>query len=497
MKKKKIIIAAIAVILLVVIIAVIIININKGKVKLFTDSNYPCMYKSKDNSIVFRLKDKNNSDIPWQIEEDGGIVDASVKNDGKGRKAVYTLSAKAPGMTELRLYKTKELSGFEVEVVSVRIPINISENESGMVLNVFGSPTLTDNGGGVGGKNTDNPYILVNNGDGTAKVVFVNGQNDWRVSDSSNMASLEWNISDDSYDSCQISENPDYDPDAEVTTEETTEYVESDASEENGPEDTDADNSESASKGTGEKPDKTAKDIENMTISDEDYENGSIDLSEYLVDGEIPEDVLEALDKKFAEKAKEMGDDTYEESTEESLENTGDASNNGSNNGNKDSAGSSSYDSTQTGTAGNNGTSGTNADTTDNISTTDGNSDPTGLGATIDYSGLYETYDDSDSSSEAGMGSEATDNEASDGESSDAENGDASSEDGYTIDPETGELIIDEEALKNREAEKINVVKETILTVSSEQYHSVEYIKVSFMSDGNIMLSVSKKGPKK
>ena len=95
------------------------------------------------------------------------------------------------------------------------------------------------------------------------------------------------------------------------------------------------------------------------------------------------------------------------------------------------------------------------------------------------------------------MGSEATDNEASDGESSDAENGDASSEDGYTIDPETGELIIDEEALKNREAEKINVVKETILTVSSEQYHSVEYIKVSFMSDGNIMLSVSKKGPKK
>lgn len=466
MNKKKILIACIAVLLFAVLSAVILINVNKGKVKLFTDSNYPCMYRQKDNNVVFRLKDKNNSDLPWQIEEDGGIVDAAVKNDGKGRKAVYTLSAKAPGMTELRLYKTKELFGFEVEVVSVRIPISISENESGMVLNVFGSPTLTDNGGEVGGKNTDNPYILVNNGDGTAKVVFVKGQNDWRVSDSSNMSSIEWNISYDSYDSCQISENPDYDPDVEVTTEGTTEYVETENPEDNGPdsEDTDEDNSESASSnGTGEKPAKTAKDIENITISDEDYENGSIDLSEYAVDGEIPKDVLEALDKKLAEKAKEMGDDTYEESTEESLNDNGNSSNN-------------TTDSNNT-TGANNSASGDNMTSGGAI-----DNDPTGLGATTDYSGLYETYDDTGSSTEAGTDSEQTD---------------TASEDGYTIDPETGELIIDEEALKNMKAENITVVKETILTVSSDQYHTVEYIKVSFMSDGNIMLSISKKGPKK
>ncbi len=406
MNKKKILIAGIAVLLFAVLLAVIIINVNKGKVKLFTDSNYPCMYKSRDNNVVFQLNDKNNYDIPWQIEEDGGIVDASVKNDGKGRKAVYTLSAKAPGMTELRLYKTKELLGFEVEIVSVRIPVNISENETGMVLNVFGSPTLTDNGGAVGGRNTDNPYILLNNGDGTAKVVFVKGQNDWTVSDSSNMASIEWNIADDSYDLCQISENPDYDPDAEVTTEITTEYIEPENSgdEEDmiDPESVTEDNSESSSsKGSSEKPSKTAKDIGNMTISDEDYENGSIDLSEYAVDGEIPEDVLKALDEKLAEKAKEMGDDSG-----------------------------------------------------------------------------YSSDSESDS------------------ELSDTEDGEAS-EDGLTINPETGVVIINEEDLMNMRAEKITVVKETILTVSSEQYNTVEYIKVSFMSDGNIMLSISKKGPKK
>ncbi len=406
MNKKKILIAGIAVLLFAVLLAVIIINVNKGKVKLFTDSNYPCMYKSRDNNVVFQLNDKNNYDIPWQIEEDGGIVDASVKNDGKGRKAVYTLSAKAPGMTELRLYKTKELLGFEVEIVSVRIPVNISENETGMVLNVFGSPTLTDNGGAVGGRNTDNPYILLNNGDGTAKVVFVKGQNDWMVSDSSNMASIEWNIADDSYDLCQISENPDYDPDAEVTTEITTEYIEPENSgdEEDmiDPESVTEDNSESSSsKGSSEKPSKTAKDIGNMTISDEDYENGSIDLSEYAVDGEIPEDVLKALDEKLAEKAKEMGDDSG-----------------------------------------------------------------------------YSSDSESDS------------------ELSDTEDGEAS-EDGLTINPETGVVIINEEDLMNMRAEKITVVKETILTVSSEQYNTVEYIKVSFMSDGNIMLSISKKGPKK
>ena len=55
MSKKKILIAGIAVLLFAVILAVILINVNKGKVKLFTDSNYTCMYACKGGRFHCRL----------------------------------------------------------------------------------------------------------------------------------------------------------------------------------------------------------------------------------------------------------------------------------------------------------------------------------------------------------------------------------------------------------------------------------------------------------
>ena len=310
MKKKTILITSAIVLLLAVITAIIVISVNRGKVKVFTDTNYPGFYKQKDNNIVFRLKDKNNSDVPWQIEEESGIVEVATKGEGTGKKVSFTFAPKAPGITNLRLYKSKELFGFNIDIVSVEIPINITENESGLAVNMLGAPTLTDNGGGVGGKDTDNPYVLLNNGDGTARVVFVKGQNDWRISDVSNMANLEWSVIEENMDSCWISENPSYDPDAEVVSTEATEEGEDGG---------DADSEGESEKSTGTKPAKTAKDIANITISDEEYEGDSIDLSEYMVDGEIPEDVLKELDKKLENMAKERGEDVSGDSALVSL----------------------------------------------------------------------------------------------------------------------------------------------------------------------------------
>ena len=291
------------VLLLAVITTIIVISVNRGKIKVFTDTNYPGFYKQKDNNIVFRLKDKNNYDVPWQIEEESGIVEVSAKGKKTGKKVSFSFAPKAPGITNLKLYKSRELFGFNIDIVSVEIPINITENESGMAVNVLGVPTLTDNGGGIGGKNTDNPYVLLNNGDGTARVVFVKGRNDWRISDVSNMANLEWSVIEENMDSCWISENPSYDPDAEVVSTESTEEGSGESSEDE--DDGDANSEGKSGKSTGTKPAKTAKDIANITISDEEYEGDSIDLSEYMVDGEIPEDVLKELDKKLENMAKE------------------------------------------------------------------------------------------------------------------------------------------------------------------------------------------------
>lgn len=467
MSKKKILIAGIAVLLFAVLLAVILINVNKGKVKLFTDSNYPCMYKQKDNNVVFRLKDKNNSDIAWQVDEESGIVEASAKGGSKGRKVVYTLSPKAPGITELKLYKTRELFGFEFEIVSVSVRVNVAENETGMALEVLGTPTLADNGGGVGGKNTDNPYILLNNEDGTARVVFVKGQNDWRISDNSNMVNLESAVIEENMDSCWVSENMSYDPETEVVVpEDTEESNDSDGSNDetgasdgaNG--DTDNNSDSSGSTDSGSKPEKTANDIGNMTISNEDYESGEIDLSEYAVDGEIPEDVLAALDEKLDEEAKERGEYVPEESADIDMY-TAYQDSRRSNTSDNDVADSLSVDESADASG-----------ATDDAGGAD-NDNPNTLDSTVDYSGLYESYDTEGSSS-----IDEEENEP------------------YSIDPETGELIVNEDYAGNAD-EEATIVKETILTVSSEQNNATEYIKVTFMSDGKVVLSISKKGPKK
>ena len=484
------------VLLLAVITTIIVISVNRGKIKVFTDTNYPGFYKQKDNNIVFRLKDKNNYDVPWQIEEESGIVEVSAKGKKTGKKVSFSFAPKAPGITNLKLYKSRELFGFNIDIVSVEIPINITENESGMAVNVLGVPTLTDNGGGIGGKNTDNPYVLLNNGDGTARVVFVKGRNDWRISDVSNMANLEWSVIEENMDSCWISENPSYDPDAEVVSTESTEEGSGESSEDE--DDGDANSEGKSGKSTGTKPAKTAKDIANITISDEEYEGDSIDLSEYMVDGEIPEDVLKELDKKLENMAKERGEDVPDESatevseatterrTEATTERTTEAAVEATTESSSEAAApdNSSEETTESSSEaaaeGSEETAVIDSEAAAEIGSTE--EEDNGLDATMDYSGLYDGYN---------MMYDYTVNGNTDGNE---EGNEETSDEAYTIDPETGELVINEDVLNKR---RTTVVKETILSVSSEQYKTVEYIKVSFMADGKIILSISRKGPKK
>ena len=484
------------VLLLAVITTIIVISVNRGKIKVFTDTNYPGFYKQKDNNIVFRLKDKNNSDVPWQIEEESGIVEVSAKGKKTGKKVSFSFAPKAPGITNLKLYKSRELFGFNIDIVSVEIPINITENESGLAVNMLGTPTLTDNGGGIGGKNTDNPYVLLNNGDGTARVVFVKGRNDWRISDVSNMANLEWSVIEENMDSCWISENPSYDPDAEVVSTESTEEGSGESSEDE--DDGDANSEGKSGKSTGTKPAKTAKDIANITISDEEYEGDSIDLSEYMVDGEIPEDVLKELDKKLENMAKERGEDDPDESatevseatterrTEATTERTTEAAVEATTESSSEAAApdNSSEETTESSSEaaaeGSEETAVIDSEAAAEIGSTE--EEDNGLDATMDYSGLYDGYN---------MMYDYTVNGNTDGNE---EGNEETSDEAYTIDPETGELVINEDVLNKR---RTTVVKETILSVSSEQYKTVEYIKVSFMADGKIILSISRKGPKK
>ena len=487
MKKKTILITSAIVLLLAVITTIIVISVNRGKIKVFTDTNYPGFYKQKDNNIVFRLKDKNNYDVPWQIEEESGIVEVSAKGEKTGKKVSFSFAPKAPGITNLKLYKSRELFGFDIDIVSVEIPINITENESGMAVNVLGVPTLTDNGGGIGGKNTDNPYVLLNNGDGTARVVFVKGRNDWRISDVSNMANLEWSVIEENMDSCWISENPSYDPDAEVVSTESTEEGSGESSEDE--DDGDANSEGKSGKSTGTKPAKTAKDIANITISDEEYEGDSIDLSEYMVDGEIPEDVLKELDKKLENMAKERGEDvsgdsasevseaTTERATEVITESNIEANTESGSEAATESSSEAAAESDGEATSkdGNEETDAINSEETAEDASTE--KEDNSLDGTVDYSGLYDGYN---------MMYDSTTNSSTEAD-------EKTSEEAYTIDPETGELIINEDVLDKR----TTIVKETILSVSSEQYKTVEYIKVSFMADGKIILSISRKGPKK
>ncbi len=447
MEKRKIWIAAAIGVIAVLVIAILIINRNEGKVKLFSGTDYPCVYWQEGDSVLFRLQDGQNGDLPWQVLEENGIVESAVKGEVKGEKVTYALSPKSPGMTEVRLYKTREMSGFEAEIVSVTIPVEIAENESGLTLRVYGSPSLADQGGGIGGKGTDYPYMLLNNRNGTAKICFVSGGNDWKVSDRTNMAGMDWTVGDGDADVCWIYENPEYDPDAEPVTELATEadeavYRDEEASTEDGTEL----NSDPV------KPAKSAEDVSEVDIPDGEDWDGVIDMSDYLVDGEIPEDVLKALEKKMEVREREQVMASSGASEEDAA---GDAAGTAAN---------AAYDRTREKIL----------ETLDpKLAKQQGEAeDASGINSTLDYSGLYEIDDPA-----ASVTTESV-------------------EDMILAASGAADRMGDSSGMTDREAQAV-VVKETILTVSSEQYHVTEYIRVRFMSDGRVLLSVSKKGPKK
>ena len=315
-KQKFMIIGIIVAILLVIgIIALIVAGINKGKVRLFTDTDYPCWYKQKKENIVLSIDGRVTSDNNWNVEVGSDSVELLSRGKESGGKVKYTLTPKAAGLCDIRFYKMKEVAGYEYEMVSVYIPAYVEEVEEGLVVRILEDPELVDNGGADGGRNTDYPYLLMDQNDGTGKILFINGQNDWRVTSDNDMVFIE-NIvgaasSDGSNgkDSIIINNNASYDP--ESTTEanpyNTEEAGGSHAGEKKGEQQGGADEDST----TQEKNYTLAKDPEKLVITKDDIDpdgHVNIDLSDYMVEGEteLRPEVDAIIEKKILEA---LGDD--------------------------------------------------------------------------------------------------------------------------------------------------------------------------------------------
>ena len=302
--KKIIIIGVIVAILLVIgIIALIVAGINKGKVKLFTDSDYPCWYKQKKENIVLSIDGRVTSENNWNVEMGSDSVELLAKGKESGGKVKYTLRPKAAGLCDIRFYKTKEVAGYEYEMVSVNIPAYVEEVEEGLIVRILDDPELVDNGGADGGRNTDYPYLLMDQNDGTGKILFINGQSDWRVTSDNDMVFVEESVSSDGKNSIIINNNASYD--SESTTKANPYNTEEGATvegEKKGEQQGGADEDST----TEEKSYTLAKDPEKLVITKDDIDsNGhvNIDLSDYMVEGEteLRPEVDAIIEKKILE----------------------------------------------------------------------------------------------------------------------------------------------------------------------------------------------------
>ena len=184
-----IIIASLTAVLTAVLITVF--AINHGKVRLFTDTDYPLVYKQKkDSSVTLKIKAKTEKSLDWTIEADEDIVDIKKLNKGKNGKLKISIKPKKVGYTELTLRRTKEFSKDSYDVVKVVLPLVVSESNDGYKLVVREDSYIDIDNRVYIAENTDNSFVVENNKSAEPVLRCINETDDWQFEDLNKVVSL-------------------------------------------------------------------------------------------------------------------------------------------------------------------------------------------------------------------------------------------------------------------------------------------------------------------
>ncbi len=230
MNKKKVIIIVISIIVLL-LAACLIFFLSKGKKKgvskkisLFEESDYPCEYKTVQDGVELTLDGSKTPDLSWEYEiSNSYAVNVELKGEEKNGKATFKITGKGGGSTNVIFKRVYQLAGKSYDAAKVDLEVfALSNDKDGYDINVSELASMTSSSMTSFATDTDYPFMIKADDNGSTSIVFPNGSYDWMYYDPSGNTgyNISYNISEGSeiYRICSLIV---YDTETDDTTEAT------------------------------------------------------------------------------------------------------------------------------------------------------------------------------------------------------------------------------------------------------------------------------------
>ncbi len=184
MKKKTVLIIAIALIVVIVAVLIIISIINHRKnTTLFGDTKYPVRFETSGSDVHLTILNKGDKENLWNVEVvDEDRVEVKEVKKTKKSKDEYIVSPKLAGSTDIRFVKKGKILDYEYNLANLVISVGITENNEGTVAAVNRDKSFIVLGERiVFAGDSDYPFVIDTDTDGSQRLLFLNGDADWEV----------------------------------------------------------------------------------------------------------------------------------------------------------------------------------------------------------------------------------------------------------------------------------------------------------------------------
>ena len=198
--KNKLLIALPFIIVILILVMILVITGEKKteKTVLLERGGYSVTaQEEKDPDLRITLDGSPSTDSTWAMDmPENRFLEVREAGQEKKGKAEYILSPKEEGETEITFTRKAEVRGVSYEVVRVTLPILVSLEEGKLSLD-FEDDMDIRLGSMVGAADTDKPYLIRNEEDGTASITLTDSKDDWYFEDPDNVVRISTMVDSD------------------------------------------------------------------------------------------------------------------------------------------------------------------------------------------------------------------------------------------------------------------------------------------------------------
>jgi len=198
--KNKLLIALPFIIVILILVMILVITGEKKteKTVLLEKEGYSVTsQEEKDPAIRITLDGSPSADSTWVMEmPENRFLEVKEAGQEKKGKAEYILTPKEDGVTEITFTRKAEARGISYEIVRVTLPVIVSSEEGKLSL-AFEDDMDIRLGSMVGAADTDKPYLISNQEDGTASITLTDNKDDWYFEDPDNVVRISTLVDSD------------------------------------------------------------------------------------------------------------------------------------------------------------------------------------------------------------------------------------------------------------------------------------------------------------